>query len=457
MKNIDKYNLIIINSLFIIFPISMILGNLFINLNTLLFCFSTLFFLKKKTIKFDIIFFDKIILIFFFYTFLTLFINNFEGHSSENKMNYLYWDGGEYFPKYVVYKTLSYLRYLILYLVIRVLMSQNILRLNWFSWTCAACAAFVLLDIFFQSIFGKNLFGMIPIGDRHYSGVFGEELIAGGYLQKFALFFLFLPFVLKKSTFQKFIIQLIIFIIFVLGISLTGNRMPLVLFIFSFFIYFLLINELRKYFFALLIFVFLFLSLNFSLNQTFKKNILTFYVGGVNLVNTFFVKDIAENSKLFAVSSFGYTAEKIKDNSSHLYDWQRPYVTEFQCFKIIWKKNPIFGGGLRSYRTHVGGCNTHPHNYYFEILSDLGLLGLSIILIFVFMLLRDILIKKNNITKLSFNVISNKIMPFFLIFFIEFFPLRTSGSFFSTSSATVIFIVLPILVSLISIKKNYKY
>ena len=100
---------------------------------------------------------------------------------------------------------------------------------------------------------------------------------------------------------------------------------------------------------------------------------------------------------------------------------------------------------------------THPHNYYFEILSDLGLLGLSIILIFVFMLLRDILIKKNNITKLSFNVISNKIMPFFLIFFIEFFPLRTSGSFFSTSSATVIFIVLPILVSLISIKKNYKY
>ena len=47
-------------------------------------------------------------------------------------------------------------------------------------------------------------------------------------------------------------------------------------------------------------------------------------MGGVNLVNTFFVKDIAENSKLFAVSSFGYTAEKIKDNSSHLYDWQRP-------------------------------------------------------------------------------------------------------------------------------------
>ena len=85
-------------------------------------------------------------------------------------MNYLYWDGGEYFPKYVVYKTLSYLRYLILYLVIRVLMSQNILRLNWFSWTCAACAA--RIEIFFQSIFGKNLFGMIPIGDRHYSGVF---------------------------------------------------------------------------------------------------------------------------------------------------------------------------------------------------------------------------------------------------------------------------------------------
>ena len=108
------------------------------------------------------------------------------------------------------------------------------------------------------------------------------------------------------------------------------------------------------------------------------------------------------------------------------------------------KLNPIFGGGLRSYRVNFSGCSSHPHNYYLEIISDLGVLGLLIILIFAFKLFRKTL--KNSLS----NIYDNMIFPPFLILLMEFFPFRSSGSFFTTNNSTIIFIMLAMLVSLCS-------
>ena len=199
--------------------------------------------------------------------------------------------GEEIFPQQIISKTLFYFRYLALYLVIRFLITQNIANLNWFSYICSICAIFVCVDIFFQFFFGKNIFGMVSPGARHYSSVFGDEVIAGGYLQKFSLFTLFLPFVLIKKSFYKIAIQLIFFVIFTFGIILSGNRMPLVLFVFSFFIFALFNKELRKKILTIFFIFFLFLGLNLNFNQTFKINMSNFYISGKNLANTFFIKD----------------------------------------------------------------------------------------------------------------------------------------------------------------------
>ena len=427
MKNIDNYHQTTINVLFLMFPLTLILGNLFTNLNVVIFCLYTLIAYNKNFKKFKINFFDKIILIFFSYIFITLLINFLESYINE-----------EIFSQHIIKKTFFFFRYLVLYLVLRFLINQNILNLNQFSIACAICAVFICLDIFFQFYFGKDLFGIKPSSARHFSGVFGDELIAGGYLQKFALFTLFLPFIINQSFFYKISIQTIFFIIFIFGIILSGNRMPLILFFFSYFIYLLLDKKLKKYILPLLIFFFLFLSLNFSLNQTFKINAITFYKNGANLISTILAKNSSKEQPGIA---------------------QKPYVAEFVCARNAFKLNPFFGGGVRSYRT-TGlnkGCTTHPHNYYFEIVVDLGLFGLSIILIFIFTLMYKILIKKVNRVQLNLNTLDSKMMPFFLIFITEFFPIRTSGSFFSTGNSTVIFIILAILVSLVSEKKSINF
>ena len=423
MKNSFVYNLTIINALFFMFPLSVILGNLYINLNILLLCFFTLIFYYKDLIKFRLNFFDKIVLIFFFYTLVSLILN-----FSESYFN------GEIFSQIIVTKTLFYLRYLVFYLILRFLLNYKILKLEWFSYLCAICAAIVCFDIFIQFIFKKNLFGIEPSSARHYSGMFGKEQIAGGYLAKFSLFTLFLPFVLSKNTFKRISIQIIFFIIFMYGIILSGNKMPLVLFVFSFLTFAFLDKNLRKYILKIIILISFLITLSWTSSQTFRYN----------AGNTFFHG--------FNALKYLVTIKDITKEPSEI--THKPYVLEFFCFKYMWKKNPIFGGGLRSYRTQDGGCNTHPHNYYFEILTDLGLVGLIIALSLIFSLLRKILIKKNTPSLLPFNVLDSKTAPFFLIFLIEFFPIRTSGSFFSTGNASIIFLTLAVLISLISKKKS---
>jgi len=59
MKNVDKYNTAIINILFFMFPMSLILGNFFINLNVFLLCVSAFIFYNKELVKFKINFLDK--------------------------------------------------------------------------------------------------------------------------------------------------------------------------------------------------------------------------------------------------------------------------------------------------------------------------------------------------------------------------------------------------------------
>lgn len=425
MKQLEKLNSTIINVLFLFFPVSLILGNLLTNLNILLLCFFALFFYSKKLIKFEINIFDKILLVFFFYTILTLIVNFIDSYLD-----------GQTLSKLVIVKTLLNLKYLVFYFVIRTLINKKILNLDWFALVCSACAAFVCVDIFIQFLFGKDIFGITPPYPGRYSGAFGTEMIAGGYLQKFALFCLFLPFILKKKLLNKILFQVIIFSIFIFGIILSGNRMSLVLYVLSFLIYIILDKKIRKYFILIFSIIFLVLSFNIIINKNFSLKMQSFYGNGTYLIKTLLTKDFEDLEKEpWAV-------------------WKKSHVVEVYCSTHSFKKNPAFGGGIRSYRTHTN-CMTHPHNYYLEILSELGLIGLSIILVFIFMLMYKIFIKKIKPLKIDLDSLDARDLPFFLIFITEFFPLRTTGSFFTTNNASIIFLVLAILVSLISKKKNY--
>ena len=408
-----------------LFPISFIAGNLIINLITILLILSTFFLYKKEPFKIKFYLLDKIILIFFLLVLLSGIVSAIGWYLEES------WKS----PFKTILRSTLFLRYFLLYIVLRFLIENKYVNLKIFFITCAVSSLFVCLDIFYQYKFGQDIFGFETVWERKLSGPFGDELIAGGFIQRFSLFsFFVLPlfFTEKSKQFSKYLIP-ILFAIFFTAIILSGNRMPLLLFVFSIILILLLTKQFRKYFLPFVIIFSVIFSIIFNFNSEVKTNFENLY------------KQISKISIIILNKDLGN--EKIP-----------PYFKEFASFYETWKLNKYIGGGIKTFRyyCHLRAnidknsdfiCNMHPHNYYLEILTETGLIGFLICISFFSIILYISFFKKYFlVSPLRKNII---IIPFIFLFLIEIFPIRSSGSFFTTFNTTYIFLIIGILIGLI--------
>ena len=132
------------------------------------------------------------------------------------------------------------------------------------------------------------------------------------------------------------------------------------------------------------------------------------------------------------------------------------YIKEFNSGYQTWLQHKYVGGGIKSFRFNcvTYNCSSHPHNYYLEILTELGLIGFFLIsIIFSIVLFRSFFNQQTNKTNLSYNKV---ITPFMFLFLIEIFPVKSTGSFFTTGNATYLFLIMSITIALSqpSSKKN---
>ena len=88
----------------------------------------------------------------------------------------------------------------------------------------------------------------------------------------------------------------------------------------------------------------------------------------------------------------------------------------------------------------------HPHNYYLEILTETGIAGFTIISLAFLIIIYITFVKKYFLLSPLNN--NNLIIPFIFLFIAEVFPIKSTGSFFTTGNATYLFLILGILVGL---------
>jgi len=444
-----NYKTFLINLLFSFIPISFIAGNLILNVNILLFIIFSIFFYRKDIFTLNFNSLDKIILIFFAYTIFAGVLNNLYMQSENVKEDYT-----------IIIKTILYLRFLIFYFVIRVLINENIIDFKSFFIFCFICTYFVSLDLIYQLNFGKDIFGYITTDPRRLSGPFGNESIAGSYLQRFSLFalFLFPLFFNNKNKINLYLLLLLSFFLIIAGLIIAGNRVPLILFLILIAGVLYFNKSMKKFLFLFLLLIGIIFTTLWNLNPNFKNH-LGHFVGKVGEIIEFASTVIIKNKE----SDY----EVAKDN---LEEWKRytivvngkviplknTYIKEFNSGYQTWLQHKYVGGGIKSFRFNcvAYNCSSHPHNYYLEILTELGLIGFFLIsIIFSIVIFRSFFNQRAKKTNLSYNKV---ITPFMFLFLIEIFPVKSTGSFFTTGNATYLFLIMSITIALSqpSSKKN---
>ena len=213
--------------------------------------------------------------------------------------------------------------------------------------------------------------------------------------------------------------------------------MPFILFIFTIFLIVLFQKQARKYLLSfIIIFSFLFIFI-YNANYKAKMNFDTFKI---------------QISSMLVLAAKGDFKNK---NSPQ-------YLREFATFYDTWLINKYIGGGVKNFRYYCHHrpnkdknskfiCNMHPHNYYLEILTETGVIGFIVISL-IFLQVLYLSFYKKYIIKSSLSA-NNIIVPFIFLFIAEIFPLKSTGSFFTTGNTTYLFLILAAIIGL-SCKEN---
>ena len=403
IKSIDNILLILIS----IIPISILAGSAVSLSNIIIFDFLFIyfFFLKK-----DFNWANSLIIKLLLFLYIYLIFNSLISQQAELNL----------------YRNLGFIRLIIFFIGINYLFNEsknfdNILKI----WLIVILI--VASDIFFEKIFGKNILGFSvgsnSPGNQRIVSFFKDEAIPGSFV--YAISFILIGFFLEKIKNFK-TKSLIIFFLFIsillLSVFVTGERSSSLQFLISLILFFILLKEisfLKKIVLFGSIFSILFLVIS---NDSYLKSRSTktiFY-----LVDTY--KDSFQNPN--PAPGGNQYAELSRSG--------------FEVFK----KYPYFGVGNKNYRIESCKkdinknyyCETHPHQIYFEFLSEHGLIGsilvFSIFLVIFFNALKYTLVNRNYIS-----------LGCFVYLVVTFIPLLPSGAFFADYNLTLFFINLSIM------------
>jgi len=156
-----------------------------------------------------------------------------------------------------ILKSISYLRFVLFFGATTYLIKSDYFKINRFYYVLGICLIFINIDIFIQYLFGYDLFGYEPVKSSvnsfRYSGSFGDEFVAGNYIQKFLLIFVIITILRSKEFYKKYLSEILILSSIII-ILITGDRMAFISVIYSFFFIFIFISKIRNY---LLVFGFL--------------------------------------------------------------------------------------------------------------------------------------------------------------------------------------------------------
>ena len=396
-KKLDiKDNFIII--LFATLPIAIIIGNFFINFY-LLCIFLIFIFNALKTKSFNWLKNKNFIILSIFYLYICL--NSFFNYFINPSFGY---DG--------ILRSLFFLKFIILFPAIPFLLDKKeILEKIFKFWLFLI--VIIIIDIFFEKYTGSNLLGFKSLDGTRITSFFYDENVVGAFLFGFGFITTIFFFQNKLTEKYKIILNSILVLVF-FSILLTGERSAFLksALLFCLILYFIEERKLfLKKFNLLICTIFIAISLSFIFPTVLLKQT-EFFSRVLNVENPKSISQRFENIKYFTHYD---TAIEIFKNKKLNGVGNKNF--RFECYdEKYFKENLKF--------THQR-CTTHPHQIHFELLSEQGLIGYLIFVLFLFSYFKEKFfndLREKNLFKITIN--------FYLIIFL--IPILPSGSLFST-------------------------
>ena len=403
-KNIKNNEYKILSLVLAILPATLILGSA--ASNTLI-LFTNFYFIydiyKKKKIDFII---NKTFFIFIFIWILLLLNSILIANNHESFI-----------------RSFGFLRFVLLIFIIKYYFEnadENLKKTVFTVWFITF--AVVTIDIFIEFYTGSNILGIKSAYNGRIASFTGDELKIGNYYYGFIL--LTLSYYYKNYFKNSEIFFYILIIVFIITSLLIGERSNFVrtLLMCSFFI--VLVdrkNFIKKIFLILGILI---ITLITILNNSFYKSRI--------------VDEIIFPIKENGISNF------VKDSR---------HGSHYELAKNIFKKNYIYGVGIKNYRNeskkseyqtyntlgvyrpdgYSGTSTTHPHQIHYEFLSETGIVGYIVFIIFfgysIIFGFKSFFKNKDPLILASTLFIATTALP-----------LIPSGSFFTSFSASIFWI-----------------
>ena len=384
--HLNKSNNFFIYYLFLILPISFLIGSFFVNIIAVSISIYTLIWIFKNQ-NFHILFRPPYIYLFLLFCIFIVssFFSNYKLHSLENSFAYL--------SNFLLFISLTHF----------FLQKDN--KLFQISKIVFVIVIFLCVDLWIQKFTGTNIFGYVTQQAGRLTSVFKEEQIPGVIIFKLSTFVFYYLFNQKKNEIlfnYKYVI--LIFIYF--SILITGERAASIL--------------------STLLILFLLL---FNLKLINKKKLIVYSI----LIAIIFSLLYNQKNSIIKERIF-YTIKQSQNNV---------YKVLYKNSLEIFKKNILLGTGPQSYRFECPKikktCSTHPHNFILELLSDSGILSPILLIISLSSLIFFKIIKIHN----KFH--KSLIVAFTILFF---FPIIPTGSFFTSYHMTLTWFSLGFLYSI---------
>lgn len=431
INNIKKYKYeksYLVKILFNIFPAVILLPSTYITFYIVFFIIYGFIFLFKNKIEIKIFVYDYLLFIFFIIAIISSIINY-------GNYNYTF-----------LAKSIANIRFAFLFLLIGNLFHYKIIKINTLLFLSTLCTIFVSLDIFLQFFYGKNILGYPQLEGR-FGGIFGDEAIAGSYIQKFSILalFIFFYFKLKKKSRISIILIPISLSFLAVGILITLDRTPFLIYIFSLLLLLISLKNFRKILSISILLIFFFFIIAYK-----NSNLIHYRYGPLfhvaKIINSEIINVIKKNKDLIYENKNEDLREKIILRTGI------EYFALPKSSLYVFQDNFWIGSGLKSYLKKCLElkknkeellCAPHTHNIYLEILVNQGFIGFLMFIFFLYFIFKKHLFC---LFKTTINQKYRLLRIFFLIIFIvELWPLRPYGSIFQTVNGSIFWFILALV------------